>query len=495
MLGSTLYAGGTDIAYYGDDFQFYFGTAPQHPLFYFFHKNPYALHTYRPVEAVFLSQMQYAFGMITFPIHLTQISLHILLCCLLLSGMRRQGFSCTQSFLAALYLLVSQANPHAVLSNDTFSQVLGALTGFLSLYFFSLWVADEPTVPPSRNKLFYLSSLGFFSLSLFAKETSASFFLIILGMLLVDKGLTVRQGSVFRSFVIQSAPFTVVLVVYLSIRFSLGLPGVQFGQEDYQFRIGKNVLYNIALLTFQAFLPYSSVDTFVAVQTGVYPKLLLALVSTGVIMTATAYGHWRMRTPRVSFALCVLILVSFFPVFLLNHVSELYVYNAMPAVAILFGVGIGRLVTSRSHVRGVAIVCSLGLLLAHAASVQSKTRLMKANGNRAGLLLREIRPYLQTVPADGYLLLVNPSADCLQYSVFLLPGFRVLEKGLHYLYTVAGRDNFAIEVLDEATLSWRSLRHAVVLTLDGNGDIIPWTQSVQAPHEGHRAERSPSFTR
>lgn len=48
VLGYTLYGIGLDIKLYGDDFQVYFGSGEQGPLFYLFHKNPYNAHAYRP---------------------------------------------------------------------------------------------------------------------------------------------------------------------------------------------------------------------------------------------------------------------------------------------------------------------------------------------------------------------------------------------------------------------------------------------------------------
>jgi hypothetical protein len=479
FLGYALYAGGTTISYYGDDFQLYFGADPQHPFYYLAHKNPRNPHAYRPLEAVFLAGVQKIFGMDTSPIHLTQISLHILFCCVLLVCMRYQGFSHTQSFLAALYLLVSQANPHAVLSNDTFSQVLGTFSGFVSLYFLSLWLLVKQTSSSFRNKFLYFVSLGFFCLSVFAKETSASFLLLSLGMLLIAKGFMIKHGVVFRRFIMPGVPFIVIYALYLSIRSALGLPGGQFGYDDYDFRVGENVVVNLALLLFQAFLPYSSVETFVAAQTGAYMKLFVTIVSAALVIGAVAYGHWRMQKLSVSLMLCFLMLGSFFPVFLLNHVSELYVYNAMPAVAMLIGTGIGYPIMSPSRSRGTLIACVLGLLLSHVVGVRDKTQLMKTNGDRISKLLKEVRPHLQSVPTNGYLFLVNPSEVRPQYSVFLLPGFEALEKGLSYLYVLAGRSDFTIEILDEAELSGRSLSQAVILTLDGTGSITFWRKPVR----------------
>lgn len=472
VVGYALYGIGIDIQYYGDDLQFYFGSRPQPLLAYFFHQNPYSAHVYRPLEAVFLAAVQQSFHLDTIPIHLVQISLHIVLACLVLAWMWNQGFAREQSLLAAFYLLISQASTHAVLSNDTFSQVLGTLAGYLSLYCLWTWLTSKKKQSSCSDHRFYWVSLAFFGVSLYAKETSLSFFLIIIALLIVDRERTTSESWTFHSFALRGAPFAIVLVSYLSLRVYLGLLGMQFSKGGYEFAVGRNVLFNLALLFFQAFLPYSSVNTFLMVQQKAYVDLFLVVAGALVVVVGVAYGHWRLKMFTFSFSFCLLAVVSLFPAILLTHISELYLYNALPAIAILFGAGVGYLLTDKLQVRKITIALSIGLLLVHGAAVQSKARMMKANGNRAIVLFKEIMPFVALVPPNGRLLLVNPASQRLRYSVFLLPGFHVIDKGLHYLYQLTGRSDFFVEVIDKFELQRRALDQTVVLTLNAAGSVI-----------------------
>jgi len=80
------------IPYYEDDFAFVFNSPSSKVSDFFFHN---AAHNrfYRPIEASLLAIIQTYFGTNTWPIHITQIAMHILLCLLIFLSMVRLGFS------------------------------------------------------------------------------------------------------------------------------------------------------------------------------------------------------------------------------------------------------------------------------------------------------------------------------------------------------------------------------------------------------------------
>jgi hypothetical protein len=133
LVGLAIYFQGTRIKYYADDFQWFFDPPPSSTFHYFWNMNPYEHQAYRPLQAFFYILVQRFWGLDTLPIHLTQITLHVLLSWLIWWWMVNRGFTFLQAVLSSLFMLISQANAMAVLSVDTISQVSSPLFGCVSL--------------------------------------------------------------------------------------------------------------------------------------------------------------------------------------------------------------------------------------------------------------------------------------------------------------------------------------------------------------------------
>ena len=159
------------------------------------------------------------------------------------------------------------------------------------------------------------------------------------------------------------------------------------------------------------------------------------------------------------------------------HVSELYLYNSMPLLALLVGAGLGGLIESyrTKPARLAASIAILTLLfVSHVIAIQSKASQMTENGERAAELLEQIRPYTSEVPRNGKLFLVNPASTQMEYSVFLMNGFNVLKDGGSIIYQVANRTEFQIEFLEASELGRDVLENdSLVLTLY-KGKVQPY---------------------
>jgi len=474
VVGLFEYWPGLRGKYYSDDYQFYFTPAQGGLFHYFFHRNPQNPYAYRPIEATFLLCVQRLCGQETLPIHLTQVLLHALMGWLIMVWMLKQGFSRLQGAFGALFMLVSQANVAAVISNDTFSQLACALSGYASLWLFHGLLVDESVKPLSlRASLCYLASLALFGISLLAKESGLAFLPISLTLIAYH---TVRNwtgpGSLARG-ILLAAPFVLTVFLYFGLRSRLELSPAEFGPQRYQMHLGLNILGNLSLFAAQALVPMSSVEVFCAAKAGDYSMLAVAASGCAFACVLIACYGWRRRAWLYTVTLGTFAVLSVFPLTLLNRVSELYVYNAMPFVSVLLGCAAGWAVVSdcRGWTRAIASLFITLILLGQTSASRTKTESMALNGERSAQLIDSLQPYLANLPRNGQLLLLNPIGERPDYSIYIMNGFNVLACSQEYIKRTAGRGDVDLKIVQRlpADLEERTL----VLTRR-EGRLVPY---------------------
>jgi hypothetical protein len=430
------------VAYYADDFQWYFDPLPPHALHFLTHRNEAIGNAYRPLQAAFLVLVQSRFGLDTFPIHVALVALHCGLSWLVYVWMRGRGLPVLHSALASGVMLVSQANAFAVGSNDTLSQVAGTALGCLSLWFLAEhWLPDAPAAGPRVPRaLAYALSVASFGLALLFKETSAPF-----GAMAVLLILGRWRHRLPHRLALEALPFILVVAAYLGVRQWLGIERFAFGPERYDLNLGVfNVARNLALFAFQSVLPTSSVVAYEAFEARALARSLAIVLASLLVGAVLAMGVWRRRARPWTLVLAGFGVLALFPVVLINKVSELYVYNAMPFVSVLLGMALGDAVwQARGRRRAVWVVLLVVFFGAHAWAVHTKLALMRDCGERATAILASLEPHLAAVPPGGVLLLVNPEGeDRPAYSVFTMWGFNPIRTGTVRLEQLARRTDF-----------------------------------------------------
>ncbi len=447
LLGFGLYAGGMSGQYFADDFKYVFDSPSTKIFHFFFNNNPNAAF-YRPIESMVLAVIQSLFGLSTFPIHSIIVFCHgILSYCVYLATIRL-GFSRTQAGVSGAIMLVSQANALAVLSNDTLSQVGGTLFGFCSLWYFYQVIQRGSTAETDRSvRRQHGMSILFFIVSLWMKETSLSFILAFLVLLFFPASSTLRSS--LRVNVRRLVPYLIVALVYISIR-SLVVTGL--ADERYTISLGLNVVRNTLLTVFSAFLPASSVSVYSAMKEGDLLFVGVAGTLTFVMMISAIIGMFKAAHPSIAKVLMMLSITTMFPVILFQHVSELYVYNTMPLVSMIIGIGVVSVVQrwfQKSWLQSGVLILFIAFCLSHVVAIQQKSRLMNMNGRSASVLLEKIVPFVHSVPQGGTLILRNPPSDRPEYSVFLMNGFSVLEYGTNIVRSVSGRNDIQVWVVND----------------------------------------------
>ena len=477
LLIVALYLPGIDGHYYSDDFQFVFKPLPQSPLYHFTHINTTNVMAYRPIQAALMVMTQKYWGMSTIPIHGISILVHILMTLLVAVILKNMFFSNRIALLAAAIMAFSQVNVHAIMSNDTLSQSIGALCCLAAYALYARFSAAGNDRDATRRYYCYLASLLFFLAALFSKETEISA-VIGISLIAVYMSFFVKYGeNSIRGVVLSLIPFILLALFYYWARSSVTQVQAGIGDGRYQFNIGLNIFINISQYFFAAVTPFSTVTVMSAIKTR---NVLLAAgigFCTLLYIFMLVYGFLQNKTQTrkalLFFLLLALAIVNSFPGIALNHISELYVYNSMPFIAALSGIGIGFTLETVSSLirRRLILAACIGLLGINALSVYDKVHIMRDNGERATQIINSIRPYAESLPEHGRLVLVQPPASSVEYSVFLINGFQILECGLHRIKQVADRDDISIEIIDDIKNidpGAPAYRNSLLLSLDND---------------------------
>ncbi|RKY12516.1 MAG: hypothetical protein DRP65_00995 [Planctomycetota bacterium] len=477
IIALAVYWPGLNTAYYADDYQFVFDEPASKIFYYFAHPNKLN-DFYRPIQASFLAIVQTFFGLETWPIHLTQLSLHITLALLVYIVILEFGFSRLHAGIGAVFMLISQTNVHAVLSNDTLSQVGGTFFGSLSLWFLYLFYryriknppASSPDIPSGRK--YYILSVGMLMLSLFSKETSASFPLMI-GVLVLAVNL--RAGikkSAFKKGFAELLPFIFATCMYLCVWLIVVESYPTSGSANYNLNPGANIIVNIATLLFALIVPVSSVMLFSLLKSGLLLALGAICILTLTVALLVLFGLWHTSRRLIVVLIMVFALLGLFPVVLMNHVSELYTYNSLPFMAVLFGIGLGNIFLKAGTYRFGRISLSLmlcSLIISHAVAAHSKARLMADNGSRLMTLVKQIRPYMDNAPPDGTIWLRKPTTTEIEYSIFCMPGFKVMASSRRLWHRADVRFH---TIPPEGISDISPPKDALVLTLHGEKVVV-----------------------
>jgi hypothetical protein len=472
LTGLAVYWNGLRIEYYSDDFLFLFdpNSDMSRVLLGFVHHR-----FFRPIENLLVSTIQRWVGLETWPIHTLSLAMHCSMSFLVYRAALALGLRLRTALIASAFMLVSQANAMAVLSNDALSQVGSTLFGHLSLFllYSYLWpglgqgTADRAvTGRYAGSVLAYLASLLF-------KESGVSFFAPAVGLIAVARGIPriLRPNPVaFR----EAAVFVAVTILYMAGRRLIGAAQPSFGGARYHFGLGVNIVENLAQLGLAMFLPASTVDAFTAMATRDATALAAIGTASAVLVVVIVVGLWRASSWRMVGVLAAGAVALCFPIALLNHISELYAYNTMPVISLLVGIALSSLLTGGVAARAVAGATLVLLLVSHVTATQRKAMLMARNGERATALLAQVTARARLVPPNGRLILLNPEGPRADYSVFRVSAFNVLRFGEYRVKQLARRADIDVVIVEPERLTQLEPGAAAVILTLRDGEVVPY---------------------
>jgi hypothetical protein len=449
-LTAALYARGLHGGYFGDDLMFVTWPPRLDVAAALLERNP-DTGWYRPIEALVLQLVQTRAGLATWPIHAIAIALHATIAWVTLLAVRRLGGGTRAAVTAGLAVVLLQAGAMAVASNDTLSLLFGTLAGAIAA-----WVLLPPASPASVASpasavastdasapigwRAVLACWAAFVLALLSKETSVGW----LPLLLIVLAWRGWKGS--RTVPVMAGAGLVVLTAcYLAGRALTGATPPSFGPSRYQMSVGLNVIENIAMLAGALLSPVPPERLF---HPHAGPLARIGAAAGALVVLVLAAHALRVRALRARMAWvvagAVLVLSPMLP---LNRVSELYVYAAVPFLAVVLGFALDRVLAGRAA-RAWALVAVV-LAGAHVMAVQHKLGMMVANGRRATALIQRLRPHVDAVATHGTLWLVSHRDPAGRYSVFRMPGFHVLDYGDGFLRAWFVRPDLRVSWRDE----------------------------------------------
>jgi hypothetical protein len=435
-------------------------------IHYYLHPQPY-YYFYRPLQDSYHGFVQTYFGLETWPIQCTHIVLHALLVWMIFRLMLALSFSPFQATAGALFMAFAQVNVIAIVRNSTIAQVASTLAGFSALYFLC-WehlrrkeIGDEERCKSLLRP--WIASLVLFVVALLLKESATSFLLLVPFVLFLLHRNVRPYTNLWLSVGVKTVPYVVIFIIYFIIRSQVVTSHFKWGATDdtseYLFCVGPNVVRNLGMFLCATLTPFSTAEVFIAFKNSEpWNLFVLYLVVTALFAAIILWGLWQHRKPWLFVAVVGCYLLSFFPMVLLTHVGELYVYNAMPYASILVGAGVGKFIEvqyRRRFAMALSIVFFLAILTSNFWAVRHKIVLLREKGDRAATLLTQVVPIIQSLPPNAKLLLINPPPRQPEYSAFYLNYFSVLRFARGYISSLSGRPDVTVWVLPQDDPNYR----------------------------------------
>lgn len=461
ILGVVVYGRGLGASYYYDDFLRVF-TNPHEAIWQGFVKANYLDKFYRPLETMVMAFVQIVWDRNTLPIHLLNLFFHTCLAVLVYRILTYWKVRKAIGIGIATYMLVSQMSVGAVLGNDLQSQLVSSLCSVLSLWLLYQWGEGGRQ---DRSK--YYSSILFFFLALISKETATG----VVGSICLVGAILPYSDKASKRWVQwfwMMVPYGVAAIVYLVLRFSSGGSIPKYGSYDYSFRFGVNIIENIVQFGVQSILPLSSIALIKAIRLHQYVNLSIIGFASIVTSLILVLGLRLSADKKKILVLLAILFFSWCPAIFLNHISEPYNYNALPLIAILWGLSLEQWWQRKSALWKKTISVALSLILAaNIIAVDEKARAMKREGDRADILLPEVIAYVPAVPRDGMLCLVDPREEEFKYTTYTLGGFRVIACSDSLVHYYSKRPDVILNYIQDAEVyHYASLPSAVFVTYD-----------------------------
>lgn len=474
FVGVLVFFRGLDIKYYADDLQIVY-RFPGEKVFYYLSNVP-ADGFYRPIQLLLVTVSQTLFGYNTVLIHLIQLLTHIIFCWIIYLFMTESGLSRIKSVIASLFMLLSPTNAFAILNNDTFSQITGAMFGFLSLVFLFRCFNSKKE---ENEKFLYLNpnfliSIFCFGISLFSKESSLSFLLIFFAAIALYDFQPGDLKKNIRKLIVYLSPYVIMLLIYLSARYFAGGRQPASGKDEaYAFIFGKNIISNYALSVISSIMPFPNEVMFEWIKKNDYLSLLAPGIIIIIFTAVVIYGLIKSGKKKLILSMIIFFFLSLIPMIFLIHIRELHSYNSAAYVSVLVGIGAGTVIEQtgkNGRWKKVFVISFMAFVfITEIVSIESRISKMKSNGEKAWILIDQIIPYTKYVPENGKLILLNPVNDQIEYSVLVMNDFNVLFTGLQIINELSGRTDFQPLIVNSSEINnYTADKNNLILTIESN---------------------------
>lgn len=438
---------GINIAFYSDDFMYRVYDVASSPYFYIVNKNPLHNYAYRPVEFILLWFTQAIAGNNTILQHCIQLVMHGITAFMIYYIVRQLKFSKLTAVLSSLYFLFSQSTVHAVLSNDTVSQQISTLFGYLSIY--AIYKLLKSTSRDNYVRYFSLSLL-FYTIAIFSKELAVGYLLFIVFLILMN---SYKNKTIIYVFFVLF-PFMLITMLYMFLRQSIGVSNGSIGSGGYDLHLGINNIVNFVIIIIQTAMPFSSADIFIHLKTKMLWQLIIPSIFTISVLIIPFYGFYKNKELKMLLILISMVVSVMGIAISMNHISELYVYQALPVFSFFFGYGIS-LILSNANNRKIKLLVYFWIFIIGIINVgacHSKADLMNRQGLKAQKMYCSLKEVLKNSEKNDNVILVNKSNET-EYSIFYRSEFNTLQDGLYAIAFLNNRSDVKIKIISEKDLN------------------------------------------
>lgn len=455
VAGLALWLPQVGGQHFCDDYDFIFDTVPMNEMpSLFIHRSPNSAH-YRPVEAVILASAQNVLG-IQRSAYFTQglaAACHVALCVWSFAFLRRFGVALLPATLGVLFAMAHPVAVGAILGNDTLSQVMSVLFGYLGLWgiisgsALPVPLKSQTSTPKRMSWLRTGAGIAALIVALLCKETAIGF-VCLAGLFTIYAYARIPKRPVSAGAV--PVLLLALLAGYFLLRMVLGLQTAagESAKGATSLTLGWNILSNPIQLLVSTLMPFSSVDVFTAAISRQWMLLAafampsLAIAIAICIGAANCMPGHRGRSLAI-YGLCLFGLI--FPFLFIRHVSELYAYQILPVVAVGVALFFGTLASSKWKVPAVVVMILLMGVMVQA--IFSKAYLQRKNGQAASTLVNELVPIVRQLPPHGTLVLYDAHATAISYSFYLQRGFDVVMFAPRWIKNLANRPDVSILIV------------------------------------------------
>jgi hypothetical protein len=430
LIGVALYGYGFGIDRYYDDFCMYFEHPGRQIYSLFFEPNETNAF-YRPITTALYCAVQLATGDKVFLIHLLNLLLHVSLGVLVFFGAQKCGCGKRVAWIAAVFFSISQINGFALLSNDTFSQLLVALFGYASVFFGFVYVyGPQAAARPAPVSPFYYLTIVAYGLGLFSKEAGLSFLLCHSVLAIVSIRLT--KGKTFGSAVTLMVPLGVVTVAYLIVYFSVATIQPRIGEDTYSFQIGPGIIKNALMLLIASLHAGSIAALFEHIGMHDWAGIVGALLPTVLFIGFLVFFFFRGGNKKKILLLLLLTLLATVPIVAIRHVSELYVYNLMPLMSLTVAIILEDAIKALKRFKQTTVMLTIVPVIVifvflHIQAIYHNTASMYAVVARSKSTTQRIIPLAQHLKPGDSLSLICGRNCRVPYSIFSLSAGIALE--------------------------------------------------------------------
>jgi hypothetical protein len=158
-----------------------------------------------------------------------------------------------------------------------------------------------------------------------------------------------------------------------------------------------------------------------------------------LVVLALGYGLWLSYVsskPQSSLIFVVAAFpMTFFPMLLLGHISEIYLTAIVLGLALMTGLAVHGWTTVSTPLRYVVLLFAVSQLLLASSAIQNKVAGMNEAGERTAAMMRKL---LKQVPNDGHekrvaiIFLHDDSVRTKSYSIFVMRDDQLLQHSPTY---------------------------------------------------------------